>query len=216
MPLISKRPCCQLLRQLAQRADQLRDPGVVANALEVLSRECVLMRTLGKSRVSIDAVKLNCFLHVSPESDNLSSEIGKTVAANLGLQQKYYLLFGAINEILSKNANSQQISEFILPLLAEIRDGERKFGAVLAETKTQLDAGNSLEQTHTASAHPLLSLSQTHDGTSDRKAVALPTENTESQQKAQELTYQPAPGIVNQPGMQPHIAPALKPTGAGR
>lgn len=212
-----KRPCCLRLKELSQNLDALKDPKVVREAMEILSRHCVLMKLFGQSKIKWDLAKSDCRLAVSPEdSQAIIDEIGKTSAVNAELA-KYDALLAFLNGIEANNAILKQIDDKSQVLLAAVREGEKKYGGV-PETSLLKDenrVGNMLSAEDRLQAHPLLEKTPQFDGMPP-KSNPDPKQDPEAAKNVAELQnrlqnqlqYQPSPSIAPPPPV-----PKLRPGG---
>lgn len=210
----NKRPCCRMMKALAQRADSLKDPEEVSQALNVISEHCELMKLMGQSAVKWDLSKSHCYLAVFPEdAQAIIDEIAITFAAFDYLHYFDALLFHLAG-VLAHNAKLKQLSDKLPFALAEIREGEKKFGAVpetnlLKDNKVQ----NTLQAGDLLKAHPFLDKPQM-DG-APPKDTPSPVQNSEAAENAEKLQYQLQlqPGQKYTHGMS--AAPKFKPGGMG-
>jgi hypothetical protein len=125
-----KRPCCLLLRELTEALPTLTTPEKTAEVLEKISEHCVLIKLVGKSKTKIDFSKGNCYLSVNPdEAAAVITEAQKTASVFNELDH-FEELLNKINQILANNANLKDIGDKIQVLLAQLREGEKRFGAV--------------------------------------------------------------------------------------
>jgi hypothetical protein len=185
-----KRACCRLLKELSQLPDSLKNPDEVAQALEVISQHCVLMKLMGQSAVKWDMSKSQCYLAFYPEdAQAVVDEINKTFASYDNLQYFDTLLFHLAG-ILAHNEKLKQISDKMPFVHAEIREKEKKLGAT-PETiifrdknvnKAALGAGDLLK------AHPYLDKPQM-DGAAS-KDTPNPVQHPEAAENAQRLQLQ--------------------------
>jgi len=209
-----KRPCCRLLKELSQLPDSLKNPNEVAQALSVISQQCVLMKLMGQSAVKWDMSKSQCYLAFNPEdAQAVIDEISKTFASYDDL--KYFeVLLHHIAGILSHNEKLKQITDKMPFVLAEIRDKEKKFGSVpetiiIRDHKTQ----NALQAGDLLKTHPYLDKPQM-DGAAP-KDTSNPVQHPEAQENAErlQLQLQNQKQLQLQPGMS--SAPKYKPGGMG-
>jgi len=201
-----KRPCCLLLRELTEALPSLASPEKVAEVLETISQHCVLMKLVGKSRTKIDFSKGQCYLAVHPdEAQSVITEAQKTAEAFNETQ--FEVLFNKINEILANNANLKELGDKMQLLLAEMREGEKRFGAVpftdihKEERRHGLSAGESLL------AHPLTQDKPQMDGI-DPKSNPDASINPEAAENAQRLQLELNPQLRNQLGL--NSSPTMK------
>lgn len=203
-----KRPCCLLLRELTEALPSLTTPEKTAEVLEKISEHCVLMKLVGKSKTNIDFSKGNCYLSVNPdEAQSVMTEAEKTAAVYSELEH-FDALFNKINQILANNAVLKEMSGKVQFFLAQMRDGEKRFGAVpftdIHKDQTRshgLSAGESLQ------AHPLISDKPQFDGI-DPKSNPDTTINPDAAENAQQLQLDLHPELRHQLGMG--NAPTLK------
>lgn len=209
-----KRPCCLRLRELSQNLDALKDPKVVREAMETISRHCVLMKLFGQSKIKWDLAKSDCRLAVSPEdSQAIIDEIGKTSAVNAELA-KYDALLAFLNAVAANNAVIKQIDNGSLVVLSEIREGEKKYGGV-PETSLLKDenrVANMLSAEDRLQAHPLLEKTPQFDGIPP-KSNPDPKQDPEAPENAERLQNQPQnrPGYNPSLDMRPSSAPKFRP-----
>jgi hypothetical protein len=208
-----KRPCCLMLRKLAQSPGTLKDPQAMEEAMNVLARHCVLMKTFGSAKVKWDLAKSDCFLAVSPDdAQTVADELGKTRAVNASLE-KHDAMLAFMNGILSNNAVLKQIQDKNQVFLVALREGEKRFGRVPDTSLLKKDTtpGNELGSADRLKAHPLLSVKTQFDGVSDPKANANPKENPEAAQNQEQLQnqykLQPKPQLTNAPSSAPKLRP---------
>jgi hypothetical protein len=197
-----KRPCCRLLRELASQVDLLKDARAAEQLLDTMSKHCVIMKLAGKNRTKIDFAQSDCYMDLNPETaQTMIDEVAKTAAINSEMTM-YYELLAKINHLLANNAKLQQISERMQHFLAQMREGERKFGRVpdtslLKESQNEnvLGAGSRLQ------AHPLLDKPQ-FDGITP-KSNPSPEQNPEAAKNAEELQlrlqHRPTPTFTPKP-----------------
>jgi len=205
-----KRLCCLRLRELSQNLDALKDPIAVREAMEILSRHCVLMKLFGQSKIKWDLAKSDCRLAVSPEeSQAIIDEFGKTSAVNAELA-KYDALLAFLNGIEANNAILKQIDNGSLVVLSEIREGEKKYGGV-PETSLLKDenrVANMLSAADSLQAHPLLEKTPQFDGMPP-KSNPDPKQDPEAAKNAAELQNKPEnrpdyrPSLDNRPSTAP-------------
>jgi hypothetical protein len=183
-----KRPCCQLLRQLAAQPELLKDSNNAAQFMATMEKHCIVMQFQGKTRSKIDFAQSTCYMDMNPETAQaIIDEAGKTAAVNPDLAA-YYDLLAKINHSLANNAKLQQINERMQLFLAQVREGERRFGRVPTtdllkdnNNENTLEAGNALK------THPLLDKPQ-FDGITP-KSNPNPVQNPEAAKNAEELQY---------------------------
>ncbi len=201
-----KRPCCLMLRELTSALPSLASPEKTEEILETISKHCVLMKLAGKSLTKVDFSKGNCYLAVHPdEAQSVITEAQKT--AEVFNQTEYEALFNKISEILANNANLKEIGDKMQLFLAQMRDGEKKFGAVpftdmkKNETRQGLSAGESLL------AHPLMQDKPQLDGI-DPKSNPDAQINPDAAENAQRLQLDLNPQLRNQLGL--NASPTMK------
>lgn len=195
MTTADKRPCCKLLRNLSDQLNTLKNPDDVSRALDVLSQECILMKLMGQSAAKWNLSKSDCYLAVSPDdAEIIINEISKTAAVNASLE-KHAKVLNHINGIMAHNAKLQQFSDRINFLLAQIREGEKKFGRVPDTSLLKEKQGNELSAGEALKSHPLLNKPQ-FDGMPP-KSNPNPQQDPKATENAEalrnELQYQPSP-----------------------
>lgn len=126
---IYNRPCCVMLREQAKSQRSLVDPAVCTELLSCVANNCVLMKEVGSSRVKIDQQYGQCYLLVDPTAAReILNEVTETITLE-GLTDCYEIL-NQIESRLAKNPLRDEIIDNHAFLLATIRKGETKFGAV--------------------------------------------------------------------------------------
>ncbi len=207
-----KRPCCLRLRELSQDLDSLKDPKPVHDALEIISRHCVLMKLFGQSKVKWNLAKSDCRLAVSPEdAQTIIDEFGKTSAVNAELGHHDALL-AFLNGVVANNAVLKQIDDKSQVFLAALREGEKKYGRVpdTSLLKDENREANMLSAGDRLQAHPLLEKTPQFDGMPP-KSNPDPKQDPEAAKNAEELQNQ----LQNRPeyrqslDMRPNSAPKL-------
>lgn len=194
-----KRPCCLLLKELNQQGpESITYPDDCAELLNTLSQHCVVLRSVGKSKTKIDKEHATCYMAVHPESSQeLIDEATKTVAVSPDLEQ-YYTLLAKINGALSTNIKLQQLTERHRLLLAQVREGERRYGKVPDTSLLQSNAEhNELDHSAALKEHPALKSPQ-FDGAPSQDNPK-PSENPSAPERVQELQLQHRP----QPAFNP-------------
>jgi hypothetical protein len=196
---MDKRPCCKLLRKLSDSLDTLSDPNEANKALDMLSQNCVLMKLMGQSAAKWDLSKSDCYLAVSPDdAEIIINEIGKTAAVQSSLN-KYATILSHINGIIAHNAKLKQFSDRINFLLAEVREGERKFGRVPDTLLLKENNANTLNAGEALAAHPLLDKPQFE---------GMPPKSNPNPQQNPKETTENAERLQNQLQLQPTPAPS--------
>jgi hypothetical protein len=207
-----KRPCCLLLRELTEALPSLNSPEKTAEVLETISDHCILMKLAGKSKTKIDFSKGQCYLSVHPdEAQTVITEVEKTAVAFSELEH-FDELYNKINQILANNANLKEIGDRIQLFLAQLREGEKRFGAVPFTDINKAEASHGLSAGESLQAHPLIADKPQFDGI-DPKSNPDTTINPEAAENAEELQlqYRLQNQLQFQPG--PSNAPKFTPKG---
>ncbi|HEV2613101.1 MAG TPA: hypothetical protein VGV92_00140 [Gammaproteobacteria bacterium] len=210
-----KRPCCLLLRELTEALPSLTTPEKTAEVLDTISQHCVLMKLVGRSKTKIDFSKGACFLAVNPdEAQSVITEAQKTAEAFNELAH-FEELFNKINQILANNANLKDIGDKIQLFLAQMREGERRFGAVpFTDIHRDQKAGHGLSAGESLQSHPLIADKPQFDGI-DPKSNPDTQINPEAAENAARLQLELSPQLRQQLQLQHGLAAAPKFTPKG-
>jgi hypothetical protein len=200
------RPCCQLLQTLSKSLSSLENPFEVAQALEKVKKNCILMQLMGESPVKWDLSKSTCYLARSPDAEAIVDEMGKTAAVHAGLKDHHALL-NHMNGILANNAKLKQTTSRMQVFLAKLREGETKFGAVpdtdLSSPRESLS--NTLSAGALLKGHPSFKDKPQSEGMPPKVS---PKNNPEAEKNADAIRNELQNRPVNAP--KPSAAPTLR------
>lgn len=203
---IEKRPCCLLLRELTDALPSLDSPEKTAEILETISTHCVLMKLAGKSRTKVDFSKGHCYLAVHPdEAQSVITEAQKTAEAFN--QTEFDVLLNKISEILANNANLKAMGDKMQLYLAQMREGEKRFGAVPFTELQKESQGHGLSAGESLLSHPLMQDKPQMDGI-DPKSNPDANINPEAAENAQRLQLELQPELRKQLGL--NASPTMK------
>lgn len=196
----SRRPCCLLLREKSKALRSLNDPIVCTELLDCLSKNCVLLKQMGESRIKFDQTHGQCYFLVDPISTRkILDEASETITLE-GLNN-YYEILNEIESSLAKSPLLKEISDHFTLFLETLRSGEKKFGAVpptIAKDITQ--SAELLDSRRILLDHPRLADKPQFDGIPPSQ-TPLPNDNPSSAEQVNRLQnqHQPKPAFNPRP-----------------
>lgn len=201
---IEKRPCCLLLRELTEALPTLATSEKTAEVLDTISQHCVLMKLAGKSKTKVDFSKGQCYLAVHPnEAQTVITEAQKTAEVFNELSH-FEELFNKISQIIANNANLKDMGDKLQYFLAQMREGEKRFGAVpFTDIHKDQNVAHGLSAGESLQSHPLIADKPQFDGI-DPKSNSDPVINPEAAENAKQLQ------LDLHPSLQPGTSPSFK------
>lgn len=191
-----------MLKNQNRVPQSLGDPAVCTELLECVERHCILMKTAGHSRVKFDEQYGQCYLLVDPTSvRQILNAVSETVTLE-GLTD-YYKVLNEIESCIAKSPLLKEVADHHTLLLAEIRKGERKFGAVPETVERSVtQSPELLDRQKVAMDHPRLEGKPQFDGVPP-KQTPIPNDNPSSSEQVNRLQHQhqPKPAFNPRPQM---------------
>jgi hypothetical protein len=199
---ISNKPCCALLREKSRSLQSLNDPAVCTDLLECLEKHCVLMKKTDYSQVKFDEQYGQCYLLVDPGSTRqILNEATETITLE-GLTD-YYDLLSKVESSIAKSPLLEEIADHHTLLLATIREGEKKFGAVpITIEKSVAQSPELMDRQSFLMDHPRLADKPQFDGVPPSQ-TPIPNDNPDSLDNVNRLQHQHQPKPAFNP--RPHM-----------
>lgn len=167
-----------------------------------MEKHCVLMKKAGRSRIKFDEQYSQCYLLVDPTTARqILNEVSETITLE-GLSD-YYEVLNKIESSIAKSPLLKEVADHYALLLASIRNGEKKFGAVPATVERSVTQSPELLDTRKfLMDHPRLADKPQFDGVPP-KQTPIPNDNPNSSEQVNRLQHQhqPKPAFNPRPQM---------------